>query len=243
MWESQHAQGLPPPLTFTSRTPLLDDFRREVAATQDAMSNRLDRELRAALEVLRNPDILLQVDAFHPENLDDAAARVGIYAARRGDAAAVVTQQPGETIWHSKGFEVLECEALGLARHLAAGLPELPAGQMGAVTLAGNDMEYDYGTSRVRDTVEASESQRATEFRQHPVVRTGAITVVQGHSRFGPRGVTRRVIEWRDLVDDGRYVITPTQPDVATGADEPALVAAINTEIAEVVRAIRDERN
>ncbi|MEU4342430.1 hypothetical protein AB0H00_14360 [Nocardia sp. NPDC023852] len=38
------------------------------------------------------------------------------------------------------------------------------------------------------------------------------IGIEQGRLRFGPRGITRRALAWRDLADDGRYVITRGTP-------------------------------
>ena len=45
-----------------------------------------------------------------------------------------------------------------------------------------------------------------------------------------------------DLIDDGRYTLTQGSPAAAYGTDGNRMVNMINTEIAEIVRAIKDER-
>ncbi|WP_306360364.1 hypothetical protein [Nocardia sp. CC227C] len=49
-------------------------------------------------------------------------------------------------------------------------------------------------------------------------------------------------MRWRDIVDDGRYAVTGDDPPVATGVDAERSTVLVNSEIAEVVRAIRKER-
>ncbi|MEV6323018.1 ESX secretion-associated protein EspG [Nocardia sp. NPDC051787] len=245
LWESHAKDALPSPLVFTSRTPLLDDFELEKSSTRDALRNKVDRSFGEVLETLAAPDIRITVDGWDGTDGDDPKKCVRLLAARRGDAGYVVKQLPGETIWHSGGFEVTECAAVGLADAVVAQMPEAAAGKLAEVVLAtdsGSDMDYAFGESAVEDSFDDTVAYRSDKFLKTEATTIGTIAVVQGSSVFGPRGVTRREILWRDVVDDGRYASTPSLPSVAVGADAARLTAMINTEVATVVRAIKDER-
>ena len=66
--------------------------------------------------------------------------------------------------------------------------------------------------------------------RRRFATRTPSSTT--GSSRLG----------WRDRTDDGRYTIVGDSPAVAHGTDAARMINMINTEIAAVVSAIKDER-
>ncbi|WP_308166834.1 ESX secretion-associated protein EspG [Nocardia albiluteola] len=143
------------------------------------------------------------------------------------------------------------CEAVRLADVVAAELPECPRGGRGNLELptptpdhaTEPDMDYSYGRSRIDfNQLEDSPTRRAQEFLAAPAHSTGIIEIEQGASAFGPQGITRRRLEWRDLDDDGRYIIDGRHPPIATAADATRVKDLINVEIAVVIHAIRDER-
>ncbi|MEG8180157.1 ESX secretion-associated protein EspG [Nocardia terpenica] len=246
LWDSLKEGPLPPPLVFTSRTPLHDDFVRELVETQDALRSRVDSSFDEVLEVLLHPDIKIVVDGWDGADADDPKRCVRQYAARKGDRGYVVTQLPGETIWHSGGFVITETEAIALADAVVAALPEAEPGRQSGIVLAdadgGDELDYSYGRSAVADSFEESAPGRAARFLRAPAVTIGTIAVVQGWSRFGPRGIVRREIGWRDIEEDGRYAIAPDTSSAVVGVTTDRLRTMINTEIAVVVGAIKDER-
>lgn len=82
---------------------------------------------------------------------------------------------------------------------------------------------------------------QAEKFLRSPVTCAGAIFVGQGTSRFDRRRADRRMLEWRDISGDGRYLIIGSAPPMAQGVDAKRLTARIDTEIAGVARAVKDE--
>lgn len=244
--ESADEDRLPPPFVFTSRTLLYDDFLREKARARNRLEARLGRSFEHILQALFHPDIRVVVDGWGGPEASDPERCVRLYAARRGDIGYVVQQLPGETIWHSGGFVMAECDAVELADAIASLLPSVDAGRRPDVVIVtdnpSDEMDYAYGQSAVEDSFDDSVLHRSAIFLGWPTSTTGIIEVVQGNSRFGPRGISRRQIRWRDLIDDGRYAITTDVPSIAVGVDIPRLRTMINNEIATVIRAIKDER-
>ncbi|MFI9506341.1 ESX secretion-associated protein EspG [Nocardia sp. NPDC052566] len=247
LWEEINDDFLPLPLTFASDAPDWDVLDAAKNAARDALRPRRDYALAELMDDLANADIRVAVygwDAAEPEKPD---GRIRMHGARKGDRGYVVRQLPGKTIWHSAGFEITRGDALGLAEAVVAALPEAMAGRDADVLLVAppesgaGEPDYSYGNSDVWDTFEDSVTSRAEQFLARPAATRGAIEIGQGRSRFGPRGMLRQQIGWWDVVDDGRYAVPPGSPRVASGVDARRLVAMINTEIATVVRAIKDE--
>ncbi|MEV0707506.1 ESX secretion-associated protein EspG [Nocardia aurea] len=248
LWERAESDDeVPSPLTFTSRTAGHDDFIREKIRTREVLSAKIDdRDSAEMLDTLAFPDIRVVVDGWGAQDMDDPKGCVRLLAGRKGDIGYLVKQLPGETIWHSSGFVITECSAVNLAKSLVAEMPALDAGKLGEIMMPvaerDHEVEHEYGASLVEDSFDEPIAHRSRKFLEAPAITEGIITVVQGRSIFGPRGITRHQIEWRDLVDDGRYAIIAGVPPRAVGADAVRLTTLINAEIASVIRAIKDER-
>ncbi|WP_378733887.1 ESX secretion-associated protein EspG [Nocardia brasiliensis] len=245
LWEGVRQDFLPAPLTFTSRTPGYRDFLREKAETRDRLRHN-GESLDHIFAMLMNPDIAIQVRGHNGRCCADPASSIRMLAVRAGEQGCLVTQLPGETVRHSAGFTVTSCAALALADTVAAALPTVAAGTRANVELLTqpeyDEMDYRYRESIVHNVAGGSTWERSTEFLRHPAALVGTIDVVQGRSLFGPRGITRSRLQWRDLEDDGRYVIADQWTPIAEPACAQRLTALINVRIAEVVRAIKDER-
>ncbi|MFX0580588.1 ESX secretion-associated protein EspG [Nocardia nepalensis] len=245
-WADLKEDSLPYPFIFTSRTPLWNDYLREQQEVRQRLRSELDESKWDVLRMLSSCDIRLEVAGWDARDPENPQGCVRLLAARRGGQAVLVTQLPGETVRHSGGYVFTECEAVALADAVVDALPKSDPGGRAQVVLAGlddeDDTDYSYGRSEIFDSFEDEAGHRAKAFLDEPVSMIGLINVIQGHSRFGPRGITRHQLAWRDLVDDGRYVIDDQNPPVAIGVDAKRMTTVINTRIAEVVRAIKDER-
>lgn len=246
LWEDSVDDFLPSPFVFTSRTPLWDDYLREKRQTRERLAASGDASLREAVAMLARPDIRIEAGGWDPRNPADPAAVLRVIAARRGPRGVLATQLPGETVRHSGGYTFTECDALALADVVAAALPAAEAGCRAQVVLAELDthdeMDYTYGRSDILAPADARPRERTAAFLDAPVTGVGLISVVQGRSKFGPRGMIRRELAWRDLENDGRYAIVDGTPPVALAVAPARLVDLINVEIAAVVQAIKDER-
>ncbi|MBF6327528.1 ESX secretion-associated protein EspG [Nocardia transvalensis] len=243
-WEPmQTGAAVPEPFTYTCRTPDYDEYEREKDRTRQRL-HWLDADIDAVLQALVLPDIRIVVTGW-AEDSGEPKDRIRLLAARSGPIGCLVTQLPGETVWHSGGFTVAEHDPLALADAVAAALPQRQPGTLGRVVLESGTGELDYSLrrSQAHELTHDRELDRLQRYLRAPKSGHGTIRIIQGSSRYGPRGITRRTLQWRDLHGDGRYAIIGTSPPVATAVDTRRLTALINAEIVEVIRAIKDERS
>ncbi|MEU1980942.1 ESX secretion-associated protein EspG [Nocardia sp. NPDC019395] len=245
LWEELREGLVPRPFEFTSRTSRNDEYLQEKAEARQRARDRHGRSIDEVLELVARPDIRIVAHGWDRRNPDDPTTRVRLLAARRGDRGYLLTQLPGETIWHSGGYTIVEVSARGLADAVVKALPECATGRLGELVFASRDgsrLDYSYQQSIVGDPVDDPDRERARRFSAATVAGVGRIRLSQGYSRFGPRGIASHELHWRDLVDDGRYAITTENPPVAVGVGTTALTALLNDRIAAIVRSIKDER-
>ncbi|WP_330183371.1 ESX secretion-associated protein EspG [Nocardia sp. NBC_01503] len=247
LWEQLNSDYLPFPFSFMSRTPLYDDFLREKRETAERVRTRLSGSFDSVLESVAQPDIRIIVDAWDGRDPQRSDGRIRIMATRKGSQGFLVTQLPGETYMHSGGFTVAECDPLRLADEIVSALPVSKPGDHAEIPLSPpsekqDDIDYEYGRSRIGAGPEDPVADRSRKFLHIRPTLIGTIDVIQGSSVFGPRGVTRHRMEWRDLQDSGRYVIGHAAPWKAVAADEKRFIGMINARIAEVIRVIKEER-
>jgi hypothetical protein len=244
-WETFQADLLPAPFVFTSRTPLYDDYQREKRDLRAQLGTTLDHNLARVMDVVARPEIRVELHGWGSDS-EDAASQIRLLAVRRAGDGYLLEQLPGETAWHSGGYTITECAPVELANVLLAELPEVAAGKLGDIVLTkqtqGADLDYSYGRSFINDSFDDTVERQTDQFVRAPSTGEGIIHIEQGMSRFGPRGITRRRLCWRDLEDDGRYAITTSIPPAAVAADTKRLTALLNSNIADVVKAIKDER-
>ncbi|WP_040788663.1 ESX secretion-associated protein EspG [Nocardia paucivorans] len=244
-WETAQADILPAPFVFTSRTELYDDYQREKREMREQLRHRLDGEFENVLDIVARPDIRIVVHGWGSD-FEDAESQIRLLAVRREGYGYVLKQLPGETAWHSGGYTVTECGPLALADALIAELPEADPGKLKSVALVeraeSDDMDFAYGRSLVEDSFDDTVEEQAGKFLAAPITGEGIVEIAQGISRFGPRGIARKQLAWRDIDGDGRYAITGSIPPIARGVDAKQFVTLVNSGVAEVVKAIRDER-
>ncbi|MFC9995472.1 ESX secretion-associated protein EspG [Nocardia sp. NPDC127526] len=247
LWTAdKRRESLPHPLTFLSNTPMLDDYERELSDIRERMRDVMDDGFGAVLDVLARPDVRIRVEGFDGRDPDDPRARVRLYAALTAKHCYLIRQRPGATIWHSGGYVITEHEAPSLSRAVCAELPEMPAGRMDPVLMlhaiddelpgvANQDMDYSGGRSAVSVDAQDSVEDREAAFMRAPATYLGTIEIAQGHSIYGPRGITSRWVAWRDLEDDGRYAIAVTARPLAVPVDRTRMIAMIDSAIADVL--------
>lgn len=246
LWEELKEAHLPFPLIFTTDIKTVDQYEQAKIEIRERHRRTLDPEFRTALADMHRPDIRIEVFGIDGKNPGDPKGSIRLLATRRADRGYLIEQRPGRTMHHAEGFVVRECAAVDLGPRVAAALGEQPAGSRGDLPLpVANDaaeLDYSHSSSLVQDSLLGSPIEQARDFRTASTTRIGVIDIIQERSVYGPRGRTRHRLEWRDLTDDGRYVITEGTPPSALAVDRNRLVSLINSRIAEVVRVIKDER-
>ncbi|MFE3188703.1 ESX secretion-associated protein EspG [Nocardia sp. NPDC059240] len=245
LWGRTTGEWLPFPFVYTSDTSsYYDHLRQQRAATERVFAN-WDRSFDPALDTFTEPDLRISVDGM--DRRDSGSRRIRMIGLRRGSRGYVVEQLAGEKPMETAGFTVSECDPVGLVDVLVAALPEATVGRQAQIRLVYEDesddaeSDPDYHRIIVDDIFGESARMRTKRFEDAPVDTEGRFEIVQGYSKFGPRGVARRTLSWRDLSDDGRYVIG-NEPHVATPADAKRMVAALNVLVAAIVQKIREER-
>lgn len=245
-WAELKEHYVPEPFTYTSHVAYKDDHDRELIEVRENLRRRWGRELSRIMWEIARPDIRIVVRGMDERDAQNPERRIRMLATRKGDRAYLVHQQPGETIWHAAGFTIAEMPVVDLAAAIVRAMPQVDAGRHVDVVLGegrrNEKMDYEYGRSMVRDSFEDGIAERAAWFDSAPTTTVGTIVIAQAYSRFGPRGMVRTHLAWRDLVDDGRYAVIPGNPMMAVAADSKRMVTLINARLVEVVRAIKDER-
>ncbi|NNH71867.1 ESX secretion-associated protein EspG [Nocardia uniformis] len=243
-WEPQRERTVPRPFVFTSRTDSYDDLLREMNETREHLRDRLGTTFDDVLETVAHPDIRIVVHGNADDDRANPESVIRLLAVRRRDSGYLLRQLPGETVWHGGGYIVTECDALALGPVVVEALPDASPGRAGHIAMprAGDDQDHYTRRSIAHELTEDRDRERAESFVRAVTTGSGIIEIAQGGSRFGPRGVMVRRLRWRDVADDGRYAITGDDPPIAIGVDVKRLTALVNTEVAEVVQAIKDER-
>lgn len=243
--EEHGCSDLPIPFTFTSRTWLAADYRRERAETSAGLRDRNDSDLDAMAAAIARPDVTLVAQCWDEQKPEDPEGWTRIHAVRQRARGFIVTQRPGETVWHSGGFDVRSCDPHALPEAVLDLLPPARAGRLPQITLVDPEKEPDarpFVPLITDEEPEDDEIYRSESFLNTPATATGLIQVFQGRSMFGPRGRVDMGLRWRDLPDDGRYVIPLSQEiPVATGMGTKRMLEWAQDQIDEVL--LRLDRN
>ncbi|MET7768692.1 ESX secretion-associated protein EspG [Nocardia sp. NPDC005366] len=236
LWQRFVGNGLPRPLTFQATTALHTDYEREKYDTWQRLQHTVDPTLRAVFDVLERPDVYLRLRGWNDRERDDAQRWLKARAARAGANGYIINQLPGETPTHSGGYIITDCGPHGLADAIVDLMPDVGAGRKGVLPLVTDvhpdSAEHHSGSSMFFEEAGTSIAQRSAEFFDTPADRTGTINILQNQSMFGSRGMHRDILVWRDLPDDGRYVITlPSDSPTAAPLSRTALIEQINASI------------
>ncbi|MEU8896846.1 ESX secretion-associated protein EspG [Nocardia sp. NPDC048505] len=245
LWSRTQATHLPRPFTYISDIQSADDYERALHVVRDRWRSKPDPALDEISEAVLRPDVALEVRGYDDREYKRPEGWVRLLAVRKENRGYLLKQLTGKTFEHAAGFTVTECDPLRLADQVVAELPKADAGKQGTIKLpVPKDEEMaDTGKSGLWDDPWDNANPVSSErFEKTVAASRGVVLVYQGYSVFGPRGRLRCPVQWRDLPDDGRYLIAPDPPPVAQPADGKKFVAVLNNQIAKIIRNIKDER-
>ncbi|MEV6771289.1 ESX secretion-associated protein EspG [Nocardia sp. NPDC051030] len=241
LWMDQAGEEPPEPFMFTSPTRTPEDFETELREARESLSDKL-AGFHSASDAMANPDLFLSAYGWNEQDRWGKGSLIRVLATRKGAKGYVITQLPGSTYWRRGGYTVVECDPLRLADAVIGAMPAAGRGSRGDIGLTSNDqdLDHDFGRSAISAPSDTAVS-RTKEFLKAPATSAGEIHIVQGSSVFGPRGITRHLVRFRDLAEDGRYAVTEN-PEQALAVDEARFTSVLNSYIAAVIRTIKEER-
>ncbi|MFG1793017.1 ESX secretion-associated protein EspG [Nocardia sp. NPDC049149] len=236
LWERHTDDALPAPFVYTCRYDRESEYERAKFETWERLRIQVGRSFEGVLETVSNPEAVITVCAWCDHEMENPKKRLWVHAVRSGAQAYVLTQLPGETIDHSGGFTVVECAPRDLAEAVVRTLPAaVPAGRQENITIITGDMlageHHGFRWARVSDDGVESVEARSLRFFRTPATTTGTIRIRQGRSMFGSRGMDEELLLWRDVRDDGRYVIPINANPIAMGVGTERLSRMVDTAI------------
>ncbi|QLY31847.1 ESX secretion-associated protein EspG [Nocardia huaxiensis] len=223
LWERFVGRRLPGPLTFRSDIEKLDDFEHAKFETWDRLQPTVDPALREILPMIQRPEVFVRVRAWRDDDRENPQEWIRIRAARSDARGYLIVQHPGRTQRHASGYTLIDCGPHGLADGIVELLPQVGAGRHSGIALRntevpGTEDDWHRPRSLVSEDVEYADAYDHDRFFGIPAIKTGTITLHQGQSSFGPRGLIEHSMLWRDLPDDGRYLIElPSDSPTAVG--------------------------
>ncbi len=224
-------------------TPLFYTLDEEMTLDESAvLKNRAWGELRARwdpawdlmIEVMCSPDLFIRLRGWDEQDMDNGKKRLYMHFARSGAQAFKFEQKPGKSFWHTDGFVVTECDPRGLAAAVVRSLPAVEAGRSASVPVVTDPQEYSRhtGSSMFRDDDDDDAPViRSRKFWETRATLTGTVLIAQGRSKYGPRGIHETKMLWRDVVNDGRYVMAMDDSPVAMATGPKRFAERIQTDI------------
>ncbi|MGW5105756.1 ESX secretion-associated protein EspG [Nocardia sp. NPDC004123] len=242
LWMDRTGQAPPKPFLFTSATQTADEFDAEQSEARESLSHKVGGNFELVFDAMANPDLFLTAYGWDERDRFGIGSMIRARATRKGPKGYVIKQSPGTSYFQRGGYTVTECDPIQLADEIVRAMPSVERGRLGDIGLASReqDLDHDFGRSSVAAAPDTAVS-RTREFMAQSITTAGEVRIVQGRSVFGPRGITSHIVRFRDIEDDGRYVMVEN-PQRALAVDQTRFISVVNNYVAAVVQTIKDER-
>ncbi|MGF6885533.1 hypothetical protein ABIA39_003925 [Nocardia sp. GAS34] len=231
--------SLPRPFLFeTDEVVMVDELERRKRAAWEELQHRLDGSFDGVIEVLRAPELYVLAHTWDEQDGRNTEKQLHLHAARSGALGYLFLQPPGKLTYDSPMLTITECDPRQLAAMVVRSLPYVEAGRLPdipIVTRSADDDSPSWRASHIRDDLENEPVYRTEQFFRQRADCTGVITVVQGRSKFGPRGIHETGLMLRDVVGDGRYVMSRGESPIAVGTSRLQLAERIHRDINELM--------
>ncbi|MBH0777594.1 ESX secretion-associated protein EspG [Nocardia bovistercoris] len=244
LWELMSNDSLPFPLMHSPTHQYEDDYIRAKRSTAERLLRVLPPDAQQLWEAAVNPDIVIWAAGEAPDDAKDMSAVTRVVGLRREGYAVVLVQQPGESIEDGGDIDVYETDVPGLAKAVIGRLPKVGRGKQGEVPILSRQpdgLDYSYGSSPVLDAIDPPQV-RSDRWRNAKATQLGELKVEPGSGAHWIQDRRGHLVRWRDLVDDGRYLIDPKPNPVAIPVDDNEFERFVNQRVVELVRRIRENR-
>ncbi|WP_405162046.1 ESX secretion-associated protein EspG [Nocardia sp. NBC_01499] len=229
-----HRGSLPRPFWFeTEESMPSDELERRKHSTWEQLQRRLDGSFDGVVEVLRTPELYVLVHTWDDKDIANIEKHLWLHAARAGALGYVLRQPSGKLTFDSPMVTITECHPRELVVEVVRALPNVEAGRLPDIPIVLDPAERDepsWGASYVQDDLEDRPVYQSQQFFQRPADCAGRISVVQGRSKFGPRGIQETTLMWRDVNEDGRYMWSSGDKPVAVGTSRRQLAERLQRE-------------
>ncbi|MFF3566702.1 ESX secretion-associated protein EspG [Nocardia jiangxiensis] len=232
--EKYRGGEMPDPLFWTLDEHMTIDKSAALKAdVWQELRAKWDPSWDSMIDVMCAPEIYIRLHGWDERDMDNGKKNIYIHFARSGAQAFKFEQKPGKTYWHTDGYIVTECDPRSLASEVVRSLPPTEAGSLSSTPIIIDPAEHvgHGGGSFFKDDDEDPPAVASTKFFNMPASKTGTLRVVQGRSKFGPRGIQETKLLWRDVIGDGRYVMNMDDSPVAVGIGRNAFANKIQQQI------------
>ncbi|WP_067654861.1 ESX secretion-associated protein EspG [Nocardia harenae] len=246
--ENLRAGELPDPFTFTTAIRYAEEFEAETHRVLRALRDRSDPDLEDLADCVAKPDVQVALEAWNDDDFENPKERTRVLGLRRRARGFVISQQHGETLGHSTGFEVVECGPHAIGDAVLAHLPyaetgrEAPVPVLAAANLPVGGTDAFGSMISDNDDPDERDSARRDAFFTVRASRSGLLRVIQGRSKYGARGRIETAMLWRDVPRDGRYAMLMSETPVARGMGSEELAAWVAEQVAEIMDRLERHR-
>jgi hypothetical protein len=232
--EKYRSGDLPDPLFYTLDEPMtFDQSARLKEKTWEELRARWDPTWDAMIDVMCAPEFYIRIHGWDELDIDNGQKSLWMHFARRGAQAFKFDQKPGKSYWHTDGFVVTECDPRSLANEVVRSLPAVDAGRLPSLSIIIDPAEHvgNFGGSFFRDDDDDPPAIASAKFFNMRASLTGSIIIVQGRSKYGPRGIHETKMLFRDVIGDGRYVMAMDGSPIAEATGPKQFAARIQKDI------------
>ncbi|KIA60108.1 ESX secretion-associated protein EspG [Nocardia vulneris] len=227
--------SMPRPLLFQSdETMMTDELERRKRVVWQELQRRLDGSFNGVVQVLSAPELYVLARSWDEHDANDTSKALRVHAGRAGLHGFVFEQALGDLTYDSPMVVVTECDPQSLGVAVVRSLPNVEAGRLPDIPIITDPQEHiapSWGRSFVQDDIEDRPVYRTQQFFEQRADLTGVITVAQGRSKYGPRGIQETTLMWRDVAGDGRYVMSLDENPVARAISRRLLAWRIQQDI------------
>ena len=213
-WESSGLDRYPFPLSVRPTSKTVDERAAVRESLRPWLERTLDGDFQAMVQVLTNPQTRIQ--AF---GLDADARRVRVLGVSAGQTSVVASQRPGLADDGGADISITLGKRSSLAAEVVAALPRQKVGSEPARSAPLTEVQRDS-----KDTVMSAPNSKSVAGQIRRTLRLPRCGV--GHMLVTSRldeadNRPERVLNWIDVVDDGRYVVRSRRDvEVIPGSDE-----------------------
>ena len=253
LWEMLSDDTLPFPLTHSPTQQYEEDYLRAKRETAERLVGNPpshaphgwdSADLLRLWQAAVNPDIVIWAAGEAPDDETDMSAVTRVVGLRREGYAVVLVQQPGESIDRGGDIDVYQTDVVGLANAVIAQLPKVGPGKQREVPILAqrqDGMDSGDDSSPVFDSMDPPHL-RSERWRSAKTRQLGELRVEPGSAAHWIQDRRGYLVRWRDVADDGRYLIEPTPNPIAIPVDDDGFESFVNQRVAELVRRIRENR-